>query len=89
MTWLSEMFSPGVSMLVLRLRVVDSDGAILYQHLDEEIPQRSVLCPRGVGVISGTMVRRRFVDEYGSTVEPALEPYLLHHTIPEDGVFYH
>ena len=67
------MFSPNISKLVLCLDVVDGDGAGLYQFLNEEIPQRDVLCSRGVGVISGNTKRRRVVDEQRNTVESILK----------------
>ena len=70
---LAEVFSPNISNLVLRLDVVDGDPAGLYQLLNEEISQRDVLCPRGVGAISANIKRRRVVDEGRNTVESILE----------------
>lgn len=41
------MYGPNVSTLVLRLRVVDGDHAILDQ-LKDEVKQGYVRCPSGV-----------------------------------------
>ena len=71
-TLLVEMLGPSVSKLVLRLRVVDGDRAVLDQLLDEEVSQGDVF-PRGVGAITGNMKRRRVVDEDRNTVESILE----------------
>ena len=57
------MLIPDISKLVLRLRVVDDDRAVLGQLLDEEVSQGDVLGPRRLGAISGNMKRRRVVDE--------------------------
>ena len=55
--WLPiEMFGPNISKLVLRLDTVDGDRVVLNQLLDEEISQCGVLCPGGVGAISGADV---------------------------------
>ena len=70
---LVEMLGPNVSKLVLRLRVVDGDRAVLDQLLDEELSQGDVFSPRGVGAIAGNMKRRRVVDEERNTVESILE----------------
>ena len=68
-----EVFSSNVSDLVLRLDVVDGDRASLYKLFNEEIPQRDVLCSRGVGALYGHIKRRRVVDEDKNTVESILE----------------
>ena len=71
---LIESFSPNTIKLVLRLTVVvDGDRTVLDQLLDEEIPQRDVLCAIGVGVISGKMKHRRVVDKQRNDAEPTLE----------------
>ena len=74
MTLLIDMFSPNISKLILRLYEVDDDRAVLYQFLNEEIPQRDVLWPRGVCASSGNMNCRRVVDEERSMPNPSLNP---------------
>ena len=74
MTLLIEMSSPNTGKFVLRLCVVDGDHAVLDKLLDEKVPQSDVLCPKGVGAISGNIKRQRVVDEERNTVEYILEP---------------
>ena len=73
MTLLVETIGPNVSMLVLRLRVVDGDSAVLDPLLDEDVLQGDVLFPEEVGAIAGNVKRRRVVDEERNTVESLLE----------------
>ena len=80
--------SSNIGGLVSRLDVVYGDRAILDQLLGEEGSQRDGLCPRGICVIAGHMKRRRVVDVGGNTVEPVLGCSLVHHLLPEDGVFH-
>ena len=68
------MFCPNTSKLVLRLRVVDGDRAVLDKLLDEKVPQSDVLCSKGVSAISGNIKRQRVIDEERNTVEYILEP---------------
>ena len=73
MTLLVEMLGPIVSKLVLHLRVMNGDRAVLHQLLDDEVPQRDVVSRRGVDAICGNMKHRRVVDEEGNAVESILE----------------
>ena len=57
------MLGPTVGKLVLRLRVLDGNRAVLDQLLDEGVSQGDVFCPEGVGAIAGNMKRRRAVDK--------------------------
>ena len=63
MALLVEMLGPNFSKLVLLLSVlvVDGDCVVLGQLLDEEVSQRDVVCPKGVGAIAGNMKRLTFV----------------------------
>ena len=57
MTVLAEIFGPDVSELIFCLYVVDVDPALLYQLLDEEIPQSHVLGSRVISLVAGDMSR--------------------------------
>ena len=54
---LVEMVGPNVSELVLPLRVVHGDRAVLDRLWDEEVPQGDVFFPRGVDAITGKTKR--------------------------------